>query len=108
MKAISEAYERIQSIEKDILTIQSTAEKVLDKKTTSWLSLDFEDDLLKEIQTQTWTTTTASGNFFISSETKPNEDDGFSIDIPDTVTLEVLGVILRHKQQLLENENNNI
>jgi len=30
------------------------------------------------------------------------------MDIPDTVTLEILGVILRYKQQLIQNENNNI
>jgi hypothetical protein len=108
MKAISEAYERIQGIEKDIQIIQVTAEKVLDKNTVSWLSLDFEDDLLKSMETQTWTTQTTTGSFFVSSEVKPEEDDGFSMDIPDTVTLEILGVILRYKQQLIQNENNNI
>ena len=108
MKAISEAYERIQGIEKDIQIIQATAEKVLDKNTVSWLSLDFEDDLLKSMETQTWTTQTTTGSFFVSSEVKPAEDEGFSMDIPDTVTLEILGVILRYKQQLIQNENNNI
>jgi hypothetical protein len=108
MKAISEAYERIQGIENDIQIIQATAEKVLDKNTVSWLSLDFEDDLLKSMETQTWTTQTTTGSFFMSSEIKPAEDDGFSMDIPDTVTLEILGVLLRYKQQLIQNENNNI
>jgi hypothetical protein len=108
MKQISEAYERIQAIENDIRIIQATAEKVLDKNTVSWLSLDFEDDLLNSMQTQTWTTQTTTGSFFVSSEVKPEEDDGFSMDIPDTVTLEILGVILRYKQQLIQNENNNI
>jgi hypothetical protein len=108
MKAISEAYERIQGIEKDILIIQATAEKVLDKNTVSWLSIDFEDDLLKSMDTQTWSTQTTTGSFFVSSEVKPEEDDGFSMDIPDTVTLEILGVLLRYKQQLIQNENNNI
>jgi hypothetical protein len=108
MKAISEAYERIQAIEKDIQIIQATAEKVLDKNTVSWLSIDFEDDLLKSIDTQTWSTQTTTGSYFVSSEVKPDEDDGFSMDIPDTVTLEILGVLLRYKQQLIQNENNNI
>lgn len=107
MKAISEAYEKIQAIEGDILDIQATAEKLLDSNSTAWISIDLEDDLIKEMQTQTWTTTTASGSFFVSSEVK-QEDNGFSMDIPNTVALEVLGVILRHKQQLIENENNNI
>jgi hypothetical protein len=106
MKAISEAYERIQAIENDIRIIQETAEKVLDKNTVSWLSLDFEDDLLKSIETQTWTTQTTTGSFFMSSEVKPDEDDGFSMDIPDTVTLEVLGILLRYKQQLINEELN--
>lgn len=108
MKAISEAYERIQAVEKDIDIIQSTAEKVLDKQTMAWLSLDFEDDLIQEMQTQSWTTQTTSGSFFVSSEIKPEQDNGFSMDIPDTVTMEILGVILRYKQQLIKNENNNI
>jgi hypothetical protein len=108
MKAISEAYERIQAIEKDIQIIQATAEKVLDKNTVSWLSIDFEDDLLKSMDTQTWSTQTTTGSYFVSSEVKPDEDDGFSMDIPDTVTLEILGVLLRYKQQLIQNENNNI
>jgi hypothetical protein len=108
MKAISEAYERIQAIENDIRIIQATAEKVLDKNTVSWLSIDFEDDLLKSMDTQTWSTQTTTGSYFISSEVKPEEDDGFSMDIPDTVTLEVLGILLRYKQQLIQNENNNI
>jgi hypothetical protein len=108
MKAISEAYERIQAIESDIRIIQATAEKVLDKNTVSWLSIDFEDDLLKSMDTQTWSTQTTTGSYFVSSEVKPDEDDGFSMDIPDTVTLEILGVLLRYKQQLIQNENNNI
>lgn len=106
MKQISEAYERIQAIENDIRIIQATAEKVLDKNTVSWLSLDFEDDLLKSMETQTWTTQTTTGSFFVSSEIKPAEDDGFSMDIPDTVTLEVLGILLRYKQQLINEELN--
>ena len=108
MKAISEAYERIRAIENDIRIIQATAEKVLDKSTMAWVSLDFEDDLLKSMETHTWTTQTTTGSFFMSSEIKPAEDDGFSMDIPDTVTLEILGVLLRYKQQLIQNENNNI
>ena len=106
MKAISEAYERIQAIEKDIQIIQATAEKVLDKNTVSWLSIDFEDDLLKSMDTQTWSTQTTTGSYFVSSEVKPDEDDGFSMDIPDTVTLEILGVLLRYKQQLINNSEN--
>jgi hypothetical protein len=106
MKAISEAYERIQGIEKDIQIIQATAEKVLDKNTVSWLSIDFEDDLLKSMDTQTWSTQTTTGSYFVSSEVKPDEDDGFSMDIPDTVTLEILGILLRYKQQLLNNSQN--
>lgn len=109
MKAISEAYEKIQAIEGDILDIQATAERLLDTSSRAWISLDLEDDLIKEMAAQTWTTTTASGSFFVSSESsKGAEDNGFSVDIPDTVALEILGVILRHKQQLIENENNNI
>lgn len=108
MKEISDAYNRIQVIENDIRIIQNTAEKVLDKKTVSWLSLDFEDDLIKSMQTPTWSTQTTTGSYFVSSQVVQDQDDGFSMDIPDTVTLEILGVILRYKQQLIQNENNNI
>jgi hypothetical protein len=109
MKAISEAYERIQGIEKDIQIIQATAERLLDKSTNVWISMDLEDDLIEEMQTTTWTSTTASGTFFMSTDTKQEtEDNGLSLDMPDTVALEVLGVLLRYKQQLIQNENNNI
>ena len=109
MKAISEAYERIQAIEKDILAIQTVAERLLDKSTNVWISMDLEDDLIEEMQTTTWTSTTASGTFFMSTDTKQEtEDNGLSLDMPDTVALEVLGVLLRYKQQLIQNENNNI
>lgn len=109
MKAISEAYDRIQAIELDITDVQTTAERLLDNSTNVWISMDLEIDLIKEINTPQWTATTTSGLFFSSSEIKQEEEDnGLSIQIPDTVALEILGVILRHKQQLIQNENNNI
>ena len=108
MKDISEAYERIQAIEGDILDVQSTAERLLDSNSRAWISIDLEEDLISEIQSTVWTTTTASGSFFVSSEASKDQDSGFSIDIPNTVALEILGVILRHKQQLIQHENNNI
>jgi len=109
MKQISEAYERIQAIEIEITEVQTTAERLLDNSTNVWVSMDLESDLLKEMSTPQWTSTTASGFFFSSSETKQEvEDNGLSIQVPDTVALEILGVILRYKQQLIQNENNNI
>lgn len=108
MKAISEAYERIQRIENDITDVHSTAERLLESSSRVWISLDLEDNLLKNMQTQTWTTTTSSGQFFVSTQSKPDQESGLSLDIPDTVALEILGVILRHKQQLIDDENNNI
>ena len=109
MKAISEAYERIQAIELDITEVQTTAERLLENSTNVWISMDLESDLIKDMSTQQWTTTTASGFFFSSSEIKQEiEDNGLSIQVPDTVALEILGVILRYKQQLIQNENNNI
>ena len=109
MKLISEAYIRIQGIEKDIQSIQSVAERLLDKTTNVWVSMDLEDDLVEEMQTTGWTTTTASGSFFMSTGTAEDvEENGLSLDLPDTVALEILGVILRHKKQLIEDENNNI
>jgi hypothetical protein len=109
MKQISEAYERIQAIELDITEVQATAERLLDNSTNVWLSMDLEIDLIKDISTQQWTSTTASGFFFSTSEIKQEvEDNGLSVQIPDTVALEILGVILRYKQQLIQNENNNI
>ena len=107
MKEVADAYERIQHIEQDIKIIKLTAEKILDSSSPSWISIDLEDDILKEMEQSTWTTTTASGAFFVSPQTK-QEDEGFTIDVPDTIALEILGVILRYKQQLIENESNNI
>lgn len=106
MKAVSEAYERIKQIEMDILDIQKAAEKILDKQMRVWLSFDFEDDL---VQQMTYTTTTSSGAFMIIDPSQqPQQDNGFTIDIPDTVALEVLGILVRHKQQLIDDESNNL
>jgi hypothetical protein len=106
IKQISEAYERIQAIENDIRIIQSTAERALDKNTTAWISLDFEDDLLRQMEPTTWQTTSSSGTLIVSEQ--PTSEEEFTVSVPDTVTLEILGVILRHKQQLIEDESNNI
>lgn len=109
MKKISEAYERIQEIENDITEVQTTAERLIENNTSVWISMDLEIDLIKQMNTPQWTSTTASGFFFSSSEIKQEVDDnGLSIKVPDTIALEILGVILRHKKQLIQNENNNI
>ena len=107
MKAISEAYQKILALEVDVKSITDMADKILDNKGNAWISIDLEDDLINEMQTTGWTTTTASDAFFMSTETKQNvEDNGLSMDVPDTVALEILGVILRYKQQLLNNSEN--
>ena len=75
MKQISEAYERIQAIELDIIEVQATAERLLDNSTNVWLSMDLEIDLIKDMSTQQWTSTTASGFFFSTSEIKQDVED---------------------------------
>lgn len=105
IKAVAEAYERIQALDSDLKDIHEAADKALDKKGSAWISIDFEDDIIKEMQESTWVTTTTTG---IYANSAPSEDTGFSLQVPDTVVLEVLGVILRHKQQLIDHESNNI
>ena len=49
-----------------------------------------------------------SGNIFFTTQEKIDEDMGLSIEVPNLVAIEILGVLLRHKQKLISNENNNI
>lgn len=113
MQQIAEAYDRIKLVNEDIISIQSTAEKAIELKSPVWVSIDFETELLKEMSTQNhpdnvWISTTASGAYFIPDEQQPSNKDEFTIRVPDTVALEILGVMLRYKQQLLHDEDNNI
>lgn len=107
MKEISEAYERIQSINNDILSIQAAAERLLDSNSSAWIAIDLEDDLINQATSNNWQTT-MSGNIFFTTQEKIDDDMGLSIEVPNLVAIEILGVLLRHKQKLISNENNNI
>ena len=91
MKAVSEAYQKNLAIDKDLKLIKEMAEKAIENKGNAWISIDLESELIEQLQNNIYPT-----------------ENGFTIDIPDTVLLEVLGVLLRHKQQLKDNESNNI
>ena len=114
MQQIADAYEKIKTVSEEIISIQATAEKALELSSPVWISMDFETELLKEMSTQqpnvdgVWFSTTASGSFMIPDNQQPEMDDDFTMRVPDTVALEILGVIHRYKQQILDNENNNI
>lgn len=107
LKALVEAYERINAIEQDIKSITDLAEKSIDNKGNAWISIDLESVLMEEMQQNVVPTETGYTMYYGTVDTNQKED-GLTIDIPDTVLLEVLGVLLRHKQQLLNHESNNI
>jgi len=110
MQQIAEAYERIQALQSDVSAIQAAAEKTLDYKSAVWISMDFETDLLNEMNQQPymWTSTTATGAFVIQDDQPETVEEGLTIRVPDTVALEILGLILKHKQQLISHEDNDI
>lgn len=97
MKEIAEAYDRILRIKEDISSIDALAEKILDSNSTVWVSMDTEEELIMSIPEHP-----------VSHPTTTYVDDGVLLPVPDTVALEIIGVIMRHKQQLLDNESNNI
>lgn len=106
MKAISEAYEKIMAIERDISMITEMADKALDNKGNAWISIDLESELVEEMQNNIYPT--EHGYTMQYSTVESKADDGFTMDVPDTVLLEILGVLLRHKKQRIDHESNNI
>jgi len=111
MQQVVEAYERILNLQDDIDAVQEAAEKTIESKSAVWISMDFETDLLNEMNSQQpymWTSTTATGAFVISDDQPEINEEGLTVRVPDTVALEILGLILRHKQQLISHEDNNI
>ena len=107
MKAVSEAYQKILAIDKDLKLIKDMAEKAIENKGNAWISIDLESELIEQMQNNIYPTKNGYTIQYSTAEAN-NNNDGFTIDIPDTVLLEVLGVLLRHKQQLKDNESNNI
>lgn len=107
MKAISEAYQKILALEVDVKSITDMADKILDNKGNAWISIDLESELIDEMQSNVYPTETGYTFMYNAVESQPKED-GLTIDIPDTVLLEVLGVLLRYKKQLIDHESNNI
>ena len=105
MQSISERYQKIKDTQDEIDDMNKIAEYILDNETSAWVSVDIELEGEKETPTN-WITTMTSFAYTIK---EPNTI-GFSVEVPDTIVLEAIGILLRNKQQQIKQlvDDNNI
>lgn len=104
MQSISERYQKIKETQEEIDDMNKIAQYVLDKQTSAWVSVDIELEGEKETPVN-WTSTISNFSYTIK---EPNTI-GFSVEVPDTIVLEAIGILLRNKQQRIKqllNDNN--
>jgi len=103
MQRISERYEKIKEAQDDIEDVNKIAEYILDKQINGYISVDVES--IEKVKSPITWTTTVNG---VTYNQNPNVI-GFSVEVPDTILLEAIGIILRNKQQRIKellNDNN--
>lgn len=105
MQSISERYQQIKETQDEIDEINKMAEYVLENQSNAWVSIDVDLDEDTETK-QEWVVTTTGFGYTIS---EPNTK-GFSVEVPDTIVLEAIGILLRNKQQRIKQllDDNNI
>lgn len=105
MQSISERYQKIKETQEEIDDMNKIAQYVLDKQTSGWVSIDVVTDQDKEQKTE-WFTTISNFSYAIKD---PNTI-GVSVEVPDTIVLEAIGILLRNKQQQIKKllDDNNI
>lgn len=104
MQSISERYQKIKETQDEIDDMNKIAQYVLDKQTSAWVSVDIELEGEKETPVN-WTSTISNFSYAIK---EPNTI-GFSVEVPDIIVLEAIGILLRNKQQRIKqllNDNN--
>jgi len=106
MQSISERYQKIKDTQDEIDDMNRIAEYILDNETSAWVSVDIELEDEKEETPTNWITTMTSFAYTIK---QPNTI-GFSVEVPDTIVLEAIGILLRNKQQQIKQlvDDNNI
>lgn len=105
MQSISERYQKIKETQDEIDDMNNIAQYVLDKGTSAWVSVDLEVEADKETKSE-WVSTLSNFGYSIK---EPNTI-GFSVEVPDTIVLEAIGILLRNKLQRIKKllDDNNI
>jgi hypothetical protein len=104
MQGISERYQKIKETQEEIDDMNKIAQYVLDNQNSAWVSVDIELEGEKETKTE-WVATLSNFGYTVN---EPNTI-GFSVEVPDTIVLEAIGILLRNKQQRIKkllNDNN--
>ena len=97
MQRISERYDMIKEAQNDIDDVNKIAEYILDKQKNGYISIDVEST--EKIKNNITWTTSINGITYNQNE----NIIGFSVEVPDTILLEAIGIILRNKQQRIKN-----
>jgi hypothetical protein len=97
---ISDLYDELHIVNEELEALDVVAKKILDDELETELTITYKDSQNKETNDMFSTTTTVfmNTNFVYSNgTTEPMEH--FSIDLTDTQTLEVVGMLINNKQQ---------
>lgn len=97
---ISDLYDELHIVNEELEALDVVAKKILDDELETELTITYKDSQNKETNDIFSTTTTVfmNTNFVYSNgTTEPMEH--FSIDLTDTQTLEVVGMLINNKQQ---------
>ena len=104
MQDISERYLKIKEANEDIDDMHVITEHLLENKCSAWASIDIPEQG-DNTQATNWTATSTIIQY-LSEQPKTK---GFSVEIPDTIALEIIGILIRNKQQQIKeliNDNN--
>jgi hypothetical protein len=97
---ISDLYDELHIVNEELEALDVVAKKILDDELETELTITYKDNAGEEPKEMFSTTTTVfmNTNFVYSNgTTEPMEH--FSIDLTDTQTLEVVGMLINNKQQ---------
>tara|TARA_R110000868_G_scaffold54268_3_gene169916 strand:- start:5567 stop:5920 length:354 start_codon:yes stop_codon:yes gene_type:complete len=97
---ISDLYDELHIVNEELEALGVVAKKILDDELETELTITYKDSQNKETNDIFSTTTTVfmNTNFVYSNgTTEPMEH--FSIDLTDTQTLQVVGMLISNKQQ---------
>jgi hypothetical protein len=97
---ISDLYDELHIVNEELEALDIVANKILEDELDTELTITYKDNQNKESNDMFSTTTTVfmNTNFVYSNGTKEPMEH-FSIDLTDTQTLEVVGMLINNKQQ---------
>ncbi len=97
---ISDLYDELHIVNEELEALDVVANKILEDELETELTITYKDNTGEEPKEMMSTTSTVfmNTNFVYSNGiTEPMEH--FSIDLTDTQTLEVVGMLIKNKQQ---------